>query len=72
MQARPPMGWNSWCTDGLCNAFGDDICNEPLVKSIADAFVEQGMADAGYEYVNLVRTHASRPHSSERAPLRLS
>lgn len=54
-QARPPMGWNSWCTDGLCNAFGDDICNEALVKSIADSMVAQGMATLGYEYVNLVR-----------------
>eukprot|EP00037_Helgoeca_nana_P037571 m.16613 g.16613 ORF g.16613 m.16613 type:complete len:404 (+) comp9060_c0_seq1:42-1253(+) len=51
--ATPPMGWNSWCTDGLCNLIGDDICNEKLVKSIADAFVEEGLADLGYEYVNL-------------------
>jgi hypothetical protein len=56
------MGWNSWCTDGLCNAFGDDICNEALVKSIVDAFVDEGMAEAGYEYVNLVREQ--RPHST--------
>lgn len=30
----PPMGWNSWCTDGFCNAFGRDVCNEELVRSI--------------------------------------
>eukprot|EP00729_Bicosta_minor_P011903 gene11903-11888_t len=39
----PPMGWNSWCTDGFCNLVGKDICNEALVKSIADSIVEQGM-----------------------------
>jgi len=42
----PPMGWNSW------NTFGTDI-NEELVKDIADAFVELGLRDAGYEYLVL-------------------
>lgn len=42
------QGWNSWCTDGLCNAFGKDICNEKLVKSIGDAMVAQGMDKLGY------------------------
>nr|WP_321408575.1 glycoside hydrolase family 27 protein [uncultured Carboxylicivirga sp.] len=42
----PPMGWNSW------NTFGTDI-NEKLVKDIADAFVETGLKDAGYEYLVL-------------------
>ena len=40
----PPMGWNSW------NKFGCDI-NENLIMEIADAFVESGMKDAGYEYI---------------------
>ncbi len=42
----PPMGWNSW------NTFGCDI-NEELVKGIADAMVENGFRDAGYEYLIL-------------------
>ncbi|MBS2211950.1 glycoside hydrolase family 27 protein [Carboxylicivirga mesophila] len=42
----PPMGWNSW------NTFGTDI-NEQLVKDIADAFVDLGLKDAGYEYIVL-------------------
>ncbi len=42
----PPMGWNSW------NTFATDI-NEQLVRDIADAFVELGLQDAGYEYVVL-------------------
>ena len=39
----PPMGWNSW------NTFGKDI-DEKLVFEIADAMVEKGYREAGYEY----------------------
>ncbi|NJB72135.1 alpha-galactosidase [Saonia flava] len=42
----PPMGWNSW------NTFATDI-NEELVKDIADAFIDLGLKDAGYEYIVL-------------------
>lgn len=41
---RPPMGWNSW------NTFGTDI-SEALIMETADAMVERGLRDAGYEYV---------------------
>ena len=40
----PVMGWNSW------NTFGVDI-NEQLLRETADAMVESGLKDAGYEYV---------------------
>ena len=40
----PPMGWNSW------NKFGCDV-SEKLIKEIADAMVNSGMKDAGYQYV---------------------
>lgn len=40
----PPMGWNSW------NQFGCRI-TEKLVMEAADAMVNSGMRDAGYEYV---------------------
>ena len=40
----PPMGWNSW------NTFTWEI-NEELIKQAADAFIENGLKDAGYEYV---------------------
>jgi len=40
----PPMGWNSW------NTFGGDI-NEAVIRETADAFVSEGLKDAGYEYV---------------------
>lgn len=42
----PQMGWNSW------NTFATDI-NEQLVKDMADAFVNLGLKDAGYEYILL-------------------
>jgi len=42
----PPMGWNSW------NTFATEI-NEQLVMDIADAFVDLGLKDAGYEYIVL-------------------
>lgn len=42
----PPMGWNSW------NRFACDI-SETLIREVADALVESGLADAGYRYINL-------------------
>ena len=41
---RPPMGWNTW------NTFGEKI-NEQLIRESADAFVDIGLKDAGYEYI---------------------
>lgn len=41
---RPPMGWNSW------NTFGNKI-SESLIMETADAIVDRGLRDAGYEYV---------------------
>ena len=38
----PPMGWNSW------PMFGEDV-NEEVIMQVADAFVEYGLKDAGYE-----------------------
>ena len=40
----PPMGWNSW------NTFYDQI-NDELIRTTADAMVEQGLLEAGYEYL---------------------
>ncbi len=40
----PPMGWNSW------NKFGCNV-NEDLIRKTADAMVETGMKDAGYQYL---------------------
>jgi len=40
----PPMGWMTW------NMFGGRI-NGQLIREMADAMVESGMAAAGYEYL---------------------
>jgi alpha-galactosidase len=40
----PPMGWNSW------NTFGCNI-NETLIRQMADAIVNSGMREVGYQYV---------------------
>lgn len=41
---RPPMGWMTW------NFFQGNI-NEQLIRETADAMVEGGFRDAGYEYI---------------------
>ena len=43
---KPPMGWNSW------NTFGEKI-NEEMIMEMADAMVETGLRDAGYEYLTI-------------------
>ncbi len=40
----PPMGWNSW------NTFGANI-DEKLIMETADAMVESGLLEAGYNYL---------------------
>lgn len=42
----PLMGWSSW------NTYRIHI-NEGLIKSQADAMVNQGLKDAGYHYINI-------------------
>ncbi|WP_406099208.1 NPCBM/NEW2 domain-containing protein [Streptomyces sp. NBC_01013] len=44
----PPMGFNNW-NSTHCRAEFD----EAMVKGIADIFVEKGLKEAGYEFVNL-------------------
>lgn len=40
----PPMGYNTW------NTFGANI-NAQLIKETADAMVDEGLLDAGYQYL---------------------
>jgi len=46
LAATPPMGWISW------NLFEGNI-SEDIVKQLADAMVETGLKDAGYQYIIL-------------------
>lgn len=60
---RPPMGFNTW------NTFGHDI-NEELIRQLADAMVESGLRDAGYEYLVIddVWQEKERNEKGELAP----
>ncbi len=42
----PPMGWNSW------NVWGLNVSQEK-VKAAADLFVEKGLVEHGYQYINI-------------------
>jgi alpha-galactosidase len=42
----PPMGWNTW------NKFGFNF-DEKIIRDVADAFIKNGLKDAGYEYIIL-------------------
>lgn len=44
VKLTPPMGWNSW------NTFGKNI-NEELIRETADAMVNEGLLEKGYEYL---------------------
>ncbi|MGW2718757.1 NPCBM/NEW2 domain-containing protein [Streptomyces sp. NPDC001492] len=44
----PPMGFNNWNSTHCRAEF-----NESMVEGIADIFVQKGLKDAGYQYVNL-------------------
>ena len=42
----PPMGWSSW------NTFRNHI-DQDLIMETAQAMVDSGLAEAGYQYINL-------------------
>lgn len=42
----PPMGWNDWY------AYYDRV-TDPMIRQAADAMVSSGMADVGYQYINI-------------------
>jgi alpha-galactosidase len=46
LASTPQMGWNSW------NKFACNI-DERLIRETADAMVQTGLKDAGYQYVNI-------------------
>ncbi len=41
---KPPLGFNTW------NTFGENI-SDAMIRETADAIVEKGLRDAGYEYL---------------------
>jgi alpha-galactosidase len=59
----PPMGWSTWCTEDLCGLL--DICTEREIKKRADAMVEQGMVELGYNWIFLDDCWAAKERDSE-------
>jgi alpha-galactosidase len=53
----PPMGWNDWYTHY-------DRITDKLLRQAADAMVSSGMADFGYQYVNIDDCWMVKPNST--------
>ncbi|MDD4279542.1 alpha-galactosidase [Candidatus Sumerlaeota bacterium] len=54
----PPMGWNSW------NCFANNV-RETDIRNAAKALIESGLADYGYNYVNLDDYWTNKPTSDD-------
>ena len=69
MGKTPPMGWNSWCTDSLCNAFGEDPCSEHQVcrllmpsssRVIADRTINECSSSVSFVHISHARSRCCR------------
>lgn len=59
----PPLGWNTWCTWAECHNRDNissgkhtsfhDVCNEEMVKDVAQSMIDQGLLKAGWNRVHL-------------------
>jgi alpha-galactosidase len=56
----PPMGWNDWYTHY-------HRITDKLMREAADAMIASGMADVGYNYVNIDDCWMTRPDSTDPA-----
>ena len=56
----PPMGWNHWYTHY-------HSVTDSLFRAAADAMVQSGMADFGYQYVSIDDCWMMRPGSTDPA-----
>jgi len=54
----PPMGWNDWYTHY-------DRVTDKLMRQAADAMIASGMADYGYQYVNIDDCWMVKPGSKD-------
>lgn len=54
----PPMGWNSWYIHY-------DRVSDPIMRDAADQMIESGMADYGYQYVNIDDCWAVKVNSDD-------
>ena len=61
LSLTPPMGWNHWYTHYF-------RVTDAMVREAADLMVSSGMADVGYQYVNIDDCWMNAPENSD--PLR--
>ena len=54
----PPMGWNSWYIHYT-------RVSDAIMRAAADAMIASGMADYGYQYVNIDDCWMNKPGASE-------
>ena len=54
----PPMGWNSW------NCWGLSV-DDARVRAAADAFINSGLADHGWTYINIDDCWEIKPGSDD-------
>ncbi len=54
----PPMGWNHWYAHY-------DRITDKLVREAADVMISSGMADAGYQYVNIDDCWMNAPKNAD-------
>ena len=47
---KPPLGWQTWCSAGPC---GTDHCYDRQIRATAQAMVDNGMKDLGFEWIVL-------------------
>ena len=67
--ARPPMGWNSWCTDGVCAA-RPQFCSDAEIRAVALAMEAQGLRDAGWNRIHLDDWRVHHPPTPSPPPRR--
>lgn len=58
----PPMGWNHWYAHY-------DRITDPMMREAADIMVDSGMADVGYQYVNIDDCWMNAPNHKD--PMRV-
>ena len=58
----PPMGWNHWYAHY-------DRITDPMMREAADIMIDSGMADVGYQYVNIDDCWMNSPNHKD--PMRV-
>ncbi|MBK5261775.1 MAG: putative Ig domain-containing protein [Peptostreptococcaceae bacterium] len=58
LSLTPPMGWNHWYTH-------EDRITDSIMREAADLMIKNGMADVGYQYVNIDGCWTNNPKKKD-------